>query len=168
MKIELPKFYETFIPILDILSNKEILHRRDMEIKVIEKYYSDLPENLLNEKTLSGEYLINNRISWGKSYLKKGGYIHFPIRGHVQITEKGLNHKGPIELKTLKKEFSKDLKNDAFNEVNDFDEIINSSPQDLIDEGFNQIKNEVKLDLLDKLKSIDPYYFEKVVLKKLF
>ena len=110
MKIELPKFYETFIPILDILSNKEILHRRDMEIKVIEKYYSDLPENLLNEKTLSGEYLINNRISWGKSYLKKGGYIHFPIRGHVQITEKGLNHKGPIELKTLKKEFSKDLK----------------------------------------------------------
>lgn len=167
MKIELPKFYETFIPILDILSNKEILHRRDMEIKVIEKYYSDLPENLLNEKTLSGEYLINNRISWGKSYLKKGGYIHFPIRGHVQITEKGLNHKGPIELKTLKKEFSKDLKNDAFNEVNDFDEIINSSPQDLIDEGFNQIKNEVKLDLLDKLKSIDPYYFEKVVLKLL-
>ncbi|MEO5787879.1 restriction endonuclease, partial [Gelidibacter sp.] len=39
-----------------------------------------------------------------------------------------------------------------------------ASPQDLIDEGFNQIEDEVKNDLLEKLKIIDPYYFEKVIL----
>lgn len=32
---------------------------------------------------------------------------------------------------------------------------------------FNQIEREVKNELLAKLKSIDPYYFEKVVLKLL-
>ena len=42
-----------------------------------------------------------------------------------------------------------------------------SSPQDLIDEGFNRIESEVKADLLQKLKSIDPYFFEKVVLRLL-
>ncbi len=42
--------------------------------------------------------------------------------------------------------------------------IQNSSPQDLIDEGFTQIEAEVKNDLLEKLKTIDPYYFEKVIL----
>jgi restriction system protein len=34
----------------------------------------------------------------------------------------------------------------------------------LIYEGFNQIEKEVKNDLLEKLKTIDPYYFEKVIL----
>ena len=42
-----------------------------------------------------------------------------------------------------------------------------SSPQDLIDEGFNRIESEVKNELLIKLKNIDPYFFEKVVLKLL-
>ena len=163
MNSELPKFYETFLPILDILSTKEILHRRELELRVIKKFYSDLPDYLLEEKTLSGEILINNRISWGKSYLKKGGYIHFPTRGHVQITDKGLNHSGEIDLKVLKKEFNEtDLK-----EIDDNDEINTLSPQDLIDEGFDQIEKEVKNDLLERLKNIDPYYFEKVVLKLL-
>jgi len=42
--------------------------------------------------------------------------------------------------------------------------IVNSSPQDLIDEGFDQIEKQVKDELLDKLKLIDPFYFEKVIL----
>lgn len=163
---DIPKFYETFLPILDILSNKDILHRREMENKVIEKYYSHLSKELLEEVTKSGEILINNRISWGKSYLKKGGYIHFPSRGNVQITEKGLKHRGEIDLKDLKKEFnsSKNLQDIFKEEIND---INNASPQDLIDEGFSLIENEIKVELLEKLKSIDPYYFEKVVLKLL-
>ena len=40
----------------------------------------------------------------------------------------------------------------------------NSSPQDLIDSGFTTIEAEVKTELLEKLKEIDPYYFEKVIL----
>ena len=70
-KTEIPKFHETFNPILEILSNGEMIHTRELQDLVIKKYYSDLPEELLNEKTKSGEVLINNRIAWGKSYLKK-------------------------------------------------------------------------------------------------
>jgi len=42
--------------------------------------------------------------------------------------------------------------------------IQNASPQDLIDSGFSKIETQVKNELLDKLKEIDPYYFEKVIL----
>jgi restriction system protein len=56
---------------------------------VFDKYYSDLPKELLEVKTKSGEKLILNRIAWGKSYLKKGGFITYPKRGSVQITKKG-------------------------------------------------------------------------------
>ena len=73
MNIEIPKFHETFNPILEILSNGETIHTRELQKKVIERYFSNLTEEQLSEKTKSGENLINNRIAWGKSYLKKGG-----------------------------------------------------------------------------------------------
>lgn len=166
MKQEIPKFHETFNPILEVLSNKEIIHTRDLQRKVIEKYYSHLSKELLSEKTKSGEDLINNRIAWGKSYLKKGGYIHYPSRGNVQITDKGLIQKEQLSLKDLEEETSMIdfYQTESDKGLTNVTKISNASPQDLIDEGFNQIEYEIKNDLLEKLKTIDPYYFEKVIL----
>lgn len=163
---EIPKFHETFNAILDILSDKEIIHTREMQKRVIEKYYSHLPKEMLEEKTKSGEILINNRIAWGKSYLKKGGYIHYPSRGHVQITEKGVVQETRLKLKNLEEETSLLDFYQTENDKNspEIKQISNASPQDLIDEGFNQIEHETKNDLLERLKTIDPYYFEKVIL----
>lgn len=169
MTQDIPKFHETFNSILEILSDNEIIHTQEMQKRVIEKYYSHLSKELLEEKTKSGEILINNRIAWGKSYLKKGGYIHYPSRGHVQITDKGRLQQTKLSLKDLEEEtsiidFYQIEKDKGSIEIK---QISNASPQDLIDEGFDQIENEVKSDLLEKLKTIDPYYFEKVILRLL-
>ena len=43
-------------------------------------------------------------------------------------------------------------------------DVDSASPQDLIDSGFKTIEKEVKTELLEKLREIDPYYFEKVIL----
>jgi restriction system protein len=43
-------------------------------------------------------------------------------------------------------------------------EIKGSSHQDLIDKGFSSIESQTKNDLFERLKDIDPYYFEKVIL----
>ncbi len=166
MNQELPKFHETFNPILDILSDSDIIHTREMQRRVIEKYYAHLPKDLLEETTKSGESLINNRIAWGKSYLKKGGYIRYPSRGNVQITEKGLAQKTYLSLTSLEQENSMIDFYQAENDksITQIKKISNASPQDLIDEGFNQIEIETKNELLERLKEIDPYYFEKVIL----
>lgn len=164
---EIPKFHETFNPILEILKDGKTLSSREMINLVTEKFYSHLPEELLEQKTKSGDVLISNRIAWGKSYLKKGGFIEFPKRGTVKITENG--------LKSLNTELKlKDIENannflDFYAHENDKkgkskEDIVNSTPQDLIDEGFSLIEHEIKTELLEKLKGIDPYYFEKVIL----
>lgn len=169
LKVEIPKFHETFTPILEILSDKNIIHTRELQKLVIDKFYSNLPDELLTEKTKTGEILINNRIAWGKSYLKKGGYITYPSRGNVQITEKGLSQKNKISLQDLIEEndieefYSLENKKGEKQKTVNF-QHQNSSPQDLIDEGFSKIESEIKSDLLEKLKNIDPYYFEKVIL----
>lgn len=166
MNTEIPKFHETFKAILEVLSNGQIIHTRELQSLVINKYFSHLTEEQLFEKTKTGEILINNRIAWGKSYLKKGGYIFYPERGNVQITEKGLKQKTSLSLKNIVEDlgienFYSDEKTKNQSEKK---EMVSSSPQDLIDSGFSQIENTVKGELLEKLKLIDPYFFEKVIL----
>lgn len=165
--MEIPKFHETFIPILKVLENGEVLQTREMYKKVIEQFYSGLTKEQLEQTTKSGDILIINRIAWGKSYLKKGGYIEFPKRGFVKITEKGKTH-SKTDL-TLKQVENSENYLEFYNEENSKKDstpsiIQNASPQDLIDEGFNQIDIQVKDELLEKLKEIDPFYFEKVIL----
>lgn len=160
--MELPKFNETFLPILDVLGNGEIISGRKLIELVVQKYYATFPDELLNQTTKSGERLIENRIAWGKSYLKKGGMVHYPLRGHVQITEKG--KLASAESLTLEKMESDVI--EFYKPENDTQKKSASSlsPQDLIDSGIEQIERNVKGELLDKLKSYDPYAFEKVVL----
>jgi restriction system protein len=165
-KEELPKFHETFNPILDILSDGKTIHHRELQKKVIEKYYSHLPQDLLEQKTKSGDILIFNRIAWGKSYLKKGGYIQFPERGMVQISEMGKLQKNELKLSEIegKSNFLEFYAEEKEKGILNNSEIKNSTPQDLIDTGFSEIETQIKNELLEKLKNIDPYYFEKVIL----
>ena len=86
--MEIPKFDETFIPILEVLKEGRVIKSRELIEEVKKRFYSSLSEDQLKQETKSGDLLIDNRIAWGKSYLKKGGYISFPQRGLVQITER--------------------------------------------------------------------------------
>lgn len=170
--MEIPKYHETFLPVLEILNLEESLYSRELGSRVREKYYSNLPLELLDKKTSSGANVLFDRIGWGKSYLKMGNFVFYPKRGMVQITEKGkqILKKGKLSLTDLQhdkdfikyRESAKSKKeNQSIEEVID---VKSDSPQDLIDSGFETIEAEVKVELLEKLKGIDPYYFEKVIL----
>lgn len=166
----IPKFHETFIPILKILESGDELHREDMMRKVKEKFYSHLPAELLTQKTTSGQLLIHGRIGWAKSYLREGGFLEFPQRGNVKITAKGIAalRTGHLTLSELKKDpdylATQKAKQNTSEDIPR--ELVEKdySPQDLIEQGFDTIKANVKLHLLERLKIIDHFYFEKVIL----
>jgi restriction system protein len=165
--MEIPKFHETFLPILEVLKDGKTIHFRELFKIVKNKFFGELTDLQLKEKTKSGEILIDNRLAWGKTYLKKGGYIEFPERGFVKITEKGIKHNTNITLKELVDEstvFEFYKESEKINNTENKSELKSSSPQDLIDEGFLRIEETVKSELLKKLKGLDPYFFEKVVL----
>lgn len=170
--MELPKFHETFIPILETLNRVDAMPARELSIKVRDDYYNNLPDELLRQKTKSGANTLLDRISWAKSYLKMGKFVSYPERGLVKITEKGREQlqKGTLTLGELKNDpdyirHRANLSNTKSEIVEiDSDPLENASPQDLIDLGFNTIEAEVKNELLEKLKEINPYYFERVIL----
>lgn len=165
MSLEIPKYNETFNNILNIIKEENQLSRRDLINKVISKFYSNLPKDLLEIRIKSGDILIENRIAWGISYLKQGNYLSYPKRGIVQITEKGKSQNSTLTLKEVQLQINLtnlNKENDANLKFNN--NVQTSSPEDLINIGFNEIENETKNELLERLKIIDPYYFEKVIL----
>ena len=162
--MELPKFNETFLPILEVLSDGKIIKGRELIKRVEERFYSQLSQELLAQTTKSGDRLIENRIAWGKSYLKKGGLVHFPQRGYVQITDKGKSEK-PENISLQKIQSNVISFYEPENKITSKTNIeSNATPQDLIDTGFEQMEREIKDALLLKLKEVDPYAFEKIIL----
>lgn len=162
---EAPKFYETFSPILETLRIEDNISRANLRKKVIEKYYNDISKEILERKLKSGDILIHNRLNWGISYLKQAGYLTHPKRGYVKLTEKGINSPLDLSLQQIKLEINELNPFKGSEEKKELKEYIKTeTPEDLINEGFQQIENEVKNDLLERLKTIDPYYFEKVIL----
>jgi restriction system protein len=170
--MELPKYHETFVSVLETLNSFESLSSRELASRVRDKYYSNLPKELLDKKTSSGANVLLDRILWGKSYLKMARFLSYPKRGFVQITNKGkqILERGNLTLSELQNDpdfvrhrESVKTKKDNEVEIENID-AENASPQDLIDSGFSTIETEVKTELLEKLKEIDPYYFEKVIL----
>lgn len=75
---------------------------------------------------------------------------------------------GKLTLDTLQADadFTSHRETQKSKKENETEEILTNtaSPQDLIDSGFATIEAQVKTDLLTRLKEIDPYYFEKVIL----
>ena len=150
--MEIPKYHETFMPVLETLNNIESLNSRELASQLLNNYYSDLPQKLLNQKTSSGANVLIDRILWGKSYLKMAKFVSYPKRGMVQITDKGkLTLKiGSLSLKDLQndqdfKNHRESVKSKKENEIElDTVDVENASPQDLIDSGFSTIETEVK------------------------
>jgi len=169
---ELPKYHETFIPILKVLSGGQSLRSRVLAESVRDNFYGKLSDNLLAKKTKSGTNVLIDRINWGKSYLKMANFVFYPERGKVQITQKGeqVLKKGVLSLSDLQNDKDFIAHRESVNrkkereETLEVDNIETASPQDLIDSGFSSIEEEVKAELLGRLKEIDPYYFEKVIL----
>lgn len=170
--MELPKYHQTFVPVLETLNSVESLNSRELASRVRDNYYSHLPKELLEKKTSSGANVLLDRILWGKSYLKMAKFLSYPKRGFVQITDKGkqILERGNLTLSELQSDpdFIKHRTSVQTKKENEIVletvDVENSSPQDLIDSGFTTIETEVKTELLEKLKEIDPYYFEKVIL----
>ena len=172
---ELPKYHETFIPVLETLRTGVSISSRELATKVRNNYYSELPQELLDNETKTGTNVLLDRVGWAKSYLKMGKFVFYPQRGYVQITEKGKQvlEKGAFSLEDLQSDtdfinYRKAVERKKEDTEELMEETLNhSSPQDLIESGVSTIDAEVKTELLDRLKEVDPFYFEKVILRLL-
>ena len=66
--MELPKYHETFLPILKTLNSAESLKSRELVVIIRDNYYSHLPEELLKLEllTLLGQKVKHKKLTFVK------------------------------------------------------------------------------------------------------
>lgn len=173
--MSIPDYQTIMLPLLRHLADKK--ERSSLEtFEALSKNFG-LSEQEKNELLPSGNQpIFMNRIAWAKTYLKKTGFIDSPKRGYYRITERGLDElkKNPkkIDNKYLSQfpEFKDFVKNRVIkhNSDNKYIEVdSDKTPEENIEYNYQQIRNALSNDILDKVKVCSPYFFEKLVVELL-
>lgn len=120
-----------------------------------------------------GQFLFDNRVGWARTYLKKAGLVASPKRGIIQIAERGrqvLREKpARVDNKLLRRfpeflEFQ-NSKTDEKETSGTVDEPLD--PQESIEAGYQRIKKQLSSELLVRIKSASPRFFERLVVELL-
>lgn len=165
----IPSFKVFLRPTLELICDLQEVSRSKIVQLVREKLQFTDEES--NERIASGQNRLQNRVGWAVTYLKKSGLISIPRKSVLSITEDGkqflVNHAGAISPKDLMQfeGYVEFLNEKNKNQQETFNTLVEDlDPEEKIDIGFNEIKNNVISELRAKLYDLTPLKFEVFVL----
>ncbi|MCK6614369.1 MAG: restriction endonuclease [Ignavibacteriaceae bacterium] len=167
----IPDFQSIMLPLLVLLSDEKEHRFKDMIEALAIKF--KLTEAEKREMLASGlQEIFRNRVAWASSYLKKAGLISSPKRALFTITEEGLrvvkSNPDKINIAFLKKyasflEFQKKNHTES-EEENQITSVNNSTPEENLEAAYKSIRSALAAELLEKVLSLSPHFFEKLVI----
>lgn len=171
----IPDYQSLMLPLLKIAEDTNE-HSIQEAYKSLAKNFA-LTEKELNELLPSGKQTVfRNRVGWARTYLSKAGLINLTKRGFFQITERG---KTSID-KNLQKIDNRYLRQfEEFNEfqkkknekeeitINEIQEDVERTPEEALETSYQTIRNALATEILDKVKSCSPAFFERLVVELL-
>lgn len=166
----IPDFQQLMLPLLKYASDGQEHSLREA-IEALANTFN-LSEEESKELLPSGQQTVfDNRVGWTKTHLKKAGLLADPKRGFFKITERGiaiLSQSPPeINVKLLKQypEFIQFIspKKDNNNFEQEITEILDTTPQESIEFGYQKIRKDLEIDLLNRVKSCSADFFERLV-----
>lgn len=152
-----------------------------------EHSFKDAVEALAAEFRLTvaerGEYLpsgqqpvIENRVGWASTYMKKAGLLSAPRRGVLKITDRGraVLEKPPLRLDlAYLGKFPEFVAFKSLRHKRNADESLsetivapregNETPHEAVEAAVDRLRSELAAEILAKIKSSSPVLFEEVV-----
>lgn len=153
---------------------------KDIVNSLSEEY--ELTEEERKELLPSGvAFLFENRVHWARFYLKKAGLVDTYKRGTITITQRGLDVlKGnplTINISFLKQfpEFidasstKNEKPNSSSSTLQDFSIGSNdiNTPEEILGSAYLKIREALAQEIIAKVVSLSPNYFEKLVVELL-
>ena len=169
----IPKFDEFFPFFIESLADGE-MH----SLSEIRKFCGDafkISEEEREIRLKNGNNMLNDRIGWARTYLKKAGLIESPQRAYFKLTDEGKKSLGfgseKITLKYLQRYESF---REFFNGKNTSDEnhktkinMEDPTPIEMIDSAIQQLNSILADDLMEQIFKMRPFDFEDLVVKLL-
>ena len=167
---ELPKFHEFLTPLLKVLKAQGELSRQDAYDAVI-AHVGLTEEEVAVAIHSDGSSVVKGRIGWAASYLKIANALVRPRRAVFAIgpnAEELLALGRPATVADLR-EFSEWKEHHEEKQAQAKEPLAStdSSPEDLIEQGYKQLKDALIDELLEHIKGIRPHDFETLVLRLL-
>ena len=162
----MPTWDQFMIPVLQVLSDGQIRSRRELYDLVARETH--LTEGQRAEVLDSGERRYENRTSWAITYLVKANALMRTSRAHHMITESGrllleTHPNGLTEADLRLIEGYDDGRKKHVVEVEVGPASGELDPYELVERGIARINREVASNLLSRLHSQDPSFFEQAV-----
>jgi restriction system protein len=161
------------LPLLKIAGDGKVHPKREAVNILAEQF--GLTQEELKELLPSGKQSVfDNRIGWARTYLKMAGLIEYPKRGHFQITARGktvLAQTPPfINVAFLRQfpeflEFYGPQKQASVPELLEPHESLSETPEELVASGYLKLRKQLESDLLGRVKSASPEFFELLVVR---
>jgi restriction system protein len=170
----IPDFQSIMLPFLRIISDGTEHSSLETNEKLARLF--KLSDEDLNQYLPSGsQKTFPNRVAWAKAYLKMAGLLENTKPGRFKITESGKNIlERNIEeinlkfLKTLPAFQERNLKNKDEDLPADNEKIQQSStPEEILEINYLEIRRNIARELLVKIKSCSPSFFENLVVELL-
>lgn len=170
-----PKYDWWYLPLLQLLSDGQT--RRMSDVYDVLAGQAGLSDADRAEMLPSGtDHTYRNRIGWARTFLKKAGLVASPKWGYVQITDRGRTAlrecSTGIDDRWLMRfpefaEWMRPSKSSSENVVatsgNSTANGAEETPRETLERMYSQMNRDLADELLERVKSISPAYFEKIV-----
>lgn len=167
----IPDYQTIMLPLLEFAGDEKEHHIREAIDYLAKKFgLTDEERKILLP---SGQQpIFDNRVGWARTYLVKAGLLYSPKRGYFKITKRGLETlKDPpkkIDNEYLSRfpefvEFRTRHKSPQEKDLKLLKNYNESTPEDLIAIGYQKLRHELATQLLDRIMSCPPSFFEKLV-----
>ncbi len=167
----IPDYQAVMLPFLKVLSDGENHALRGTIDRLAVQFA--LSEEERRRLLPSGQQeVFANRVAWARTYLGKAGLVEPVSRGVFRITATGMSvvesNPQTIDVKYLERfpefiEFRKKRRDDGGNKA----EIVEKSPEEMLEESYLNLRENLADDILEHIKSCSPSFFERLVIELL-
>ncbi len=170
--MSVPKFQNFMLPILNIFKDGKGHNTKECKDAVI-SYFSLDDEDIKKLVPSGKQTLVENRVYWSLTYLKKSLLLETLSRGLYCITDRGMkllnSNPKKIDKKLLSqyKEYRIFSNQEIDNEASKSEKIENNdeiTPEENIDKIYKEINEQLAEELLEVILEKDGYYFERLVM----
>lgn len=168
----IPDYQTLMLPLMDFANDGEE-HRMSQAVDKLADQFHLTPTERETLLPSGRQTTIANRIGWSKTYLAKAGLLDGSKRGAFRITDRGRevmqNRPVQIDVKFLKQfpgfeEFRTSTREKAQIESVETNADENQTPEELLEDGYEQLKARLSEDLLARVHQVTPARFESIVL----
>lgn len=167
----IPKFHDLTLPLLRLYGDGQEHSKTDV-LNVLQREFG-LSDVDMAERLPSGRQgRFENRVGWGKSHLTQAGLIERVGKGIHRITKRGLDVLASpperIDVNYLRRfeEYGWFRNHVKMKEI-DTPALQESTPEELLEAGYRQVRETLAIDILQQVKQGSPAFFERLVVELL-